>query len=84
MRFGETKKWSHVLKADASVWDTWGEKTSKHLFILADIPGVTGKGGADPRRIILPLNPKAWSDKDITITIRPGGMTSTPAPNTTD
>lgn len=80
LRFGETTNIRQVLRRDGAVWDTWAEKTALHLFVIADIPGVTGKPGNDGRLLVLPLAPEAWSGNRVTITVKAGGMTCTPSP----
>ena len=80
MKFGETSKIVQMLKKDGAVWDSWAEKTACHLYVVADIPGVSGKAGSDGRLLILPLDPKAWNRDRITITIKAGGITCTPSP----
>jgi hypothetical protein len=80
LKFGETSRIIQTLKRDGAVWDTWEEKTARHLFVIADIPGVSGKGGSDGRLLVLPLDPKAWSVDKVTITVKAGGITCTPAP----
>jgi hypothetical protein len=81
MRFSETQQITQTLPDDASVWDGWEEKTVKYLFVLADIPGLSGgKGGKDGRLLVLPLSPDAWSADQVYITIKSGGITCTPSP----
>jgi hypothetical protein len=84
LRFDQTRATSQMLQRTDPVFDTWMEKTASHLFVLADLPGVTDpKGGeADPRKLVLPLSPKAWKlkEKKIVITVRAGQMLCSPAP----
>jgi len=83
MRFGQTKPSVQTLKKDNPIFQKWQEKTATQLFVLADLPGMGEPEGdeADPRRVILPLSPKAWKLKEgITITIRAGQMVCSPAP----
>jgi len=63
------------------IWKTWMEEGGAgDVFVIADIPGM-GKpndapGDADPRRRILPLNPKAWvkGTDELKVIITRGGL----------
>jgi len=79
--FGQSRKIRQTLSQDGSAWDVWEEKTARYLLIIADIPGVHDpKKGKDGRYVVLPLNPENWSDDTLTITVKAGGITVTPAP----
>ena len=85
MRFGQGIATTQKLDGKDPVFDQWQQKTASHLFVMADLPGVVeGAQGdeADPRRLILPLDAKAWKLKknSVLITIRAGQMLCTPAP----
>lgn len=83
LEFGQTESTRKTLSEDGKAWDTWEEKTSQYLFVIADIPGMhdppEGKG-KDGRVLELPLAPERWSTDTITITVKPGGITVTPSP----
>lgn len=81
MKFSETTALKQVLSRDDPIWDVWKKKTAKKLFVIADIPGYAGaKGSADGRLMVLPLEPKAWSGKEVTVTVKRGGLTCLPSP----
>ena len=82
VRFAQTLPTSHKLERKAAIFQKWQKKTTSHLFVLADLPGVANPapGGSDPRRMILPLHPKAWKADSITITIKAGQLVCSPAP----
>jgi hypothetical protein len=86
LRFSQTTASRRTLSRDDPIFDTWQEKTAGWLFVLADLPDVPepAPGEPDPRRMILPLNRKAWKLKKdtITITVKSGQLVCTPAPIT--
>lgn len=74
---GETK----LLKVDDAVWTKWiAEGGAEDMFVIADLPGMgkpnDARGDADPRRRILPLNPKAWvkGTDELKVIITRGGL----------
>jgi hypothetical protein len=84
IRFGQTRAAKQTLERTNPIYDTWLAKTASHLFILADLPDVQdGAGRVDPRRLVLPLNPKAWKLKNntIVVTIRAAQLLPAPAPS---
>lgn len=85
LRFSQTTPSEQTLSRKDPIFGVWQEKTASHLFVLADLPGVSdpAPGEADPRRMILPLNRKAWKlkKKTVTVTIKPGQMLCSPAPS---
>ncbi len=84
MRFGQTRSASQKLERTNAVFDEWQKKTASHLFVLADLPGVSDPkpGAVDARRLVLPLDSKVWKLKEdrIVVTVRAGQMLCTPAP----
>jgi hypothetical protein len=74
---GETQK----LSATDAVWEKWiAEGGAEDVFVIADLPGMgkpnDARGDADPRRRILPLNPKAWvkGTEELKVIITRGGL----------
>ncbi|MHC5053142.1 MAG: hypothetical protein ACYTKD_00315 [Planctomycetota bacterium] len=84
MRFSQSRPTSQKLERTDSMFDEWQAKTASHLFVLADLPGVPEPkpGAVDPRRLVLPLDSKAWKLREgrIVITVRSKQMLCTPAP----
>lgn len=71
-------------REDAGLWKDW-LKSSRvdRLAIVADLPGVTGNAGIDPRRQILPLGKKTWPplrDGTITVKVFPDRVETEPKP----
>ena len=83
VRFAQTLPSKQRLDRKNPIFQKWQDKTASHLFVLADLPGMADPkpGQPDPRRIVLPLHPKAWKADDITITIKAGQMVCSPAPH---
>ncbi len=60
MRWGDGKC-TQTLDGKDDIWQTWKERNSDWLFILADTPGIKDQpANADPRRLSLPLDAKYW------------------------
>ena len=81
MFFGPGKPTSQTLDSTDPIWRKWqqGMPAMEHhwIFILADLKGAfTDKESSkDPRRMILPANPKAWlAGRTIQISIGRDGM----------
>jgi len=85
MKFGQDHPARQVLTRQDKAWKDWPDDYKRaHLLILASLPWIhkDQPGGADPRRIILPLNPWMydWSlwpgeeGKTIPILIQSGGL----------
>ncbi len=75
MVFTTNNKDAHqmLMKKDA-LWKDW--KGSSWLFVLVNLPGV-GKdemGGADPRRMILPLDKSRWAGNTIRLEVQGSGI----------
>lgn len=83
---GELKEFNFISNTAAEVtlppkdpiWPLWLSHGANHLFVLADLPGAfpDEPGDRDPRRKILPLNPKHWAkrSKELEIQVRPSGV----------
>ena len=82
VRFAQTLPSKHMLDRKNPIFQKWQDKTASHLCVLADLPDMMDSkpGQPDPRRMILPLHPKAWKADSITITIKAGQMVCSPAP----
>jgi len=77
MHFGEGHPHSRILRRSDVIWDEWDRAGASWLFILADLPGIyeDKEHFQDPRRMILPLDPREWRGlKGIDIMIEPGGI----------
>ena len=76
MHFGEGHPHSRILRRTDPIWSEWDRAGASWLFVLADLPGVyeDKKDVKDPRRMILPLDPRNWRYKGIDIMIEPGGI----------
>ena len=77
--FGRGKAASQTLAIKDDKWKRWLGAGSACLVILADLPGISAdKGGPnDPRRLIIPLEPKAWkksSKAPIEILVQESGL----------
>src|ERR1043165_3539739 len=53
MKFGADEGNAQTLGPSDPAWKQWGSPAS--LVLLADIPGMTGRGQEDPRRVVLPV-----------------------------
>jgi hypothetical protein len=51
-------------------WKGWLGRGASELLIIANLPGSFPSGPADPRRIFLPLDKKAWEAKGQTLEIQ--------------
>jgi len=67
-----------VPKSDA-VWKTWNQKGADQMFVLVNLPGVSGSlpGDADPRRLVLPLSSDVWLGSQIDVEVRQSGLVVT-------
>jgi hypothetical protein len=72
---------THKLAEADDIWQRWlVEGGAGSVFVIADIPGMgrpnDAPGAADPRRRILPLNPKAWEKgtDELKVIITRGGL----------
>ena len=71
IEFGSGKPMSQLLDAKDPKWPRWLQSGATHLVILADLPGVGGggAGNADPRRLVIALDGKAWKGAPV-VTLR--------------
>lgn len=76
MHFGQNKENPQTLSRRDSIWDRWLDSGAEHLFVLADLPGLYDdkEDVKDPRRLILPLDPKRWQHSAIQVVIEKGGV----------
>jgi hypothetical protein len=55
---------SKTVHAKDPVWDKWIARSPSHLVVIARGAGSSGGGGgagsADPRRLVIPLDPNKW------------------------
>lgn len=60
--YGRGKAASQTVASTDAKWKRWLDTGASYLVIIADLPGVASdKGGAaDARRLIIPLDAKAW------------------------
>jgi len=88
MHFGEGHPHSRILRRSDPIWTEWDRAGATWLFVLADLPGVYDDKDhvQDPRRMILPLDPREWRGyRGIDIMIEPGGIYNlTPRGRTTE
>ncbi len=64
-----------VLSKSDPIWSKWNAAGATDLFVLVNLPGVAQDqpGDADPRRLILPLDPARWTGRELSIAIRRSG-----------
>jgi hypothetical protein len=62
-----------TLSAKDPIWQTWKGKQATELVILANLPGVSGKG-EDPRRLVLPLASNRWEGDTIEVEVQRSGI----------
>ena len=81
MFFGPGKPPSQTLASSDPIWRKWQQGTppmeEQWIFILADIKGAfkDEESSKDPRRMILPANPKDWpAGRTIQISVGRDGM----------
>jgi len=58
--FGRGKPATQTVSSKDPKWKQWLQTGATNLVIIADLPGVASGGAADPRRLILSLDPKTW------------------------
>ena len=82
MQFGVGRPVEQALSEKDEIWGKWQNKGSENLFILVNLPGVheDKPGNADPRRLILLLDRKHWTDyfwghHDMDILVKSSGPT---------
>jgi hypothetical protein len=49
-----------VVSMDDPKWSAWLGRGATELLVIANLPGRFEPGSADPRRVFVPLNKKAW------------------------
>lgn len=69
MQFDRDKPNRQMLLANDAHWAEWLRTGAQNLVIVADLPGITGEGNSDGRRLILPLDKNAWDSKTQTIEV---------------
>ena len=76
LHFGQGKENPQVLSRRDSIWDRWLGAGAEHLFVIADLQGLyeDKEDVKDPRRLILPLDPKRWQNSTLQIVIEKGGV----------
>lgn len=82
MTFKSSDK-ARLLPKENDLWKTWSKKDATQLVAVAFIPGVkgSGKGEADPRRLLFPLDRQRWEKwGPIQITVQPTGLATTTRP----
>lgn len=58
-----------VLRRDDPKWGEWLNRGATELLVIANPPGQFESGPADPRRLFLSLDKKAWKARKATIEI---------------
>ncbi len=63
-----------TLSKSDPIWAKWNAAGATDLFVLVNLPGIPDQpGDADPRRLILPLDPARWTGRELDIAIRRSG-----------
>jgi hypothetical protein len=87
MTFGASAAKEQILAKSDPIWQKWKERKATHLLVMAFLPGIKDQpGGADPRRIILPLDSSKWEKRywgndTIKVQLGAGGLTPLRQPN---
>jgi hypothetical protein len=70
--FRQGKKLVQVFPAIDPLWNRWFATGAEHLVVLVNLTGLVTdrEGDADPRRLILPLEKRAWNSAATTIELR--------------
>jgi len=70
--FRQGKKLVQVFPASDPLWQRWFSTGAENLVVLVNLTGLVTdrEGDADPRRLILPLEKRAWSSAVTTIELR--------------
>lgn len=58
-----------VLGRDHAKWEEWLNRGARDLLVIANPPGRFEAGPADPRRLFLPLDKKAWKARKATLEV---------------
>ncbi|AWI10054.1 hypothetical protein [Ereboglobus luteus] len=60
--YGRGKPSAQTVAATDAKWKRWLDQGASNVVIIADLPGIAADrgGAADPRRLILSLDAKAW------------------------
>lgn len=86
--FGQNRPKEQVLSRNDPIWKRWRDKGVSHIFVLADLPGISDEK-AEKRRQIIPLDRKAWKGsqtlfiflpREIKVNVSPTGVEVIPPP----
>ncbi len=65
------------------IWNKWIAEGGQHLVLLTPalrVPGASGSGPADPRRLVLPLNRCRWDTGTLQIEVSRNGLRALTVP----
>jgi hypothetical protein len=74
MAFTDSNPGPQTLDRSNPIWQKWKDKQAVELFVLVNLPGVSGERAEDPRRLMLPLSSDRWAGDEITIEVQRSGV----------
>jgi hypothetical protein len=73
LSFTKASPGPQTLSEKDPIWQSWKDKGATQLVVIANLPGVSGKG-EDPRRLVLPLAGNRWDTDDIQVEVQKSGV----------